>query len=191
MNNENQPCIKGQVVKSFLHFLDNEVNDEEKKRLFDNIPEPYRELLFKNKILATDLIPTNILNQLINEAAAIKKETVKDFARRVGRFSAGENLTGVYRSYARVLTPSNILSNTPLLWGSISNTGTMAVEEINKNHGLIKLFDYPAEPAFCERIVGWAERVVEMTNAKDVVVTHSKCRSRGESYCEWQLQWRD
>ena len=181
--------VKGTPVRSLQKFVQAELTAEQREQLFRALP-PEPAARFKDPILPTETIPVHLLNRVTEEAARIKGEPLESFARRAGREGAGEAVKGIYRFFALVLTPPALLSKASQMWSSIYNCGQLRVEDQTPTSARISLIDFPSEPAGCHRISGWLERMAELTGVKDISVEQTRCFSRGDKHCEWQLQWK-
>jgi hypothetical protein len=189
MDTKSTPLVKGTVVINFLKFINSELNEKERGQLFSTVREEYRYRIANNKILATDQLPVSILNDLTMVAANIKGEAIGSFARRVGRFASEEGVKGIYQLFGRELTPAYQLAKASLFWSMLYDKGRMEAVEKDKNGAIIRLIDYPSEVVMCERIYGWLERMNQLTGVKNTKVIHSKCYTRGNEYCEWEVSW--
>ena len=181
--------VKGSPVRSLQKFVEADLTDEQKRALYAALP-PEPSQRFQQTILSTETIPVHLLNRVTEEAARIKGEPLESFARRAGREAAADAVRGIYRFFAMVLTPAALLSKAGNMWSSIYNVGELRVTDQTATSARISLLDFPSEAAGCLRFMGWMERLAEMTGAKDVQIEKTKCFSRGDAHCEWQLRWR-
>lgn len=180
--------VKGSPIRSLLTFIDNELTEPERDELHARLP---REVAarFSGPILATGTIPVFLLNQLTIEAANVKGEPPKQFARRAGRAAASEAFNGVYRVFALVLTPDKLLGKAARIWGSLYNRGELVIERKNDRTAHIKLMNFPSEEVGCARITGWIERMTELTGVRNPRVVQTRCFSKGAPACEWDITW--
>jgi hypothetical protein len=44
-------------------------------------------------------------------------------------------------------------------------------------------------PEFCERILGWMERTMELSGARNLRANHVRCLHRGDDVCRFQGDW--
>ncbi|HKR62910.1 MAG TPA: hypothetical protein VJZ00_04195 [Thermoanaerobaculia bacterium] len=181
--------VKGSPVRSLQKFIDSELTIEQRDRLFAGLPPEYADR-FRKPILATETIPVHILNRFTEEAAKAKGEPLETFAHRAGREGASDAIKGIYRFFALVMTPPAILGKAGAMWSSLYNRGDLQVVEQTDNSARIRISNFPSEPAMCARFGGWLERMAELTGVKDVQVQKNRCAAKGESCCEWKLQWQ-
>src|SRR4051812_1679582 len=101
--------VKGSPVRSLQKFIDAELTPEQRAEALRSLPGDYAARLEKI-ILATETIPVHALNEFTAAAARARKEPVEEFARRAGREAASDAVKGIYRFFARVMTPPALLS---------------------------------------------------------------------------------
>jgi hypothetical protein len=185
---ESVVTVKGSPIRSLQKFIDAELTPDQKERALQKLPAEYASRL-RVPIIVTETIPVAIVNRLTEEAANVKGEPLERFARRAGRAGASEAIQGIYRFFALVLTPAALLSKAAHMWRNLYSRGELKVESQTDSSAVLRLSDFPSEPAGCGRISGWIERLAEMTGAKEPRVTHTKCASKGAPYCEWDVKW--
>jgi predicted hydrocarbon binding protein len=181
--------VKGSPVRSLQKFIDAELTPEQRAEVFQSLPPEYATRL-NHVILATETVPVYILNRFTEAAANARHEPLEEFARRAGREGASEAVKGIYRFFARVLTPAALLSKASQMWHSLYNRGDLRIAEQTDHSARIQLVDFPSELAGCSRITGWIERMAELTGAKNVTVTQTQCCSKGAPHCEWTARWQ-
>lgn len=180
--------VKGSPVRSLQKFIEAELTPEQREAVFRQLPQEYAGR-FQAPILATETIPVHMLNRFTEEAAKARGEGVEEFARRAGREAAGDAVRGIYRFFARVLTPPALLSKASMMWSSLYNRGELVVDHQTDNSARLRLLNYPTEAVNCARLTGWMERMAELTGAREVVVDQTQCFAKGAPHCEWTLKW--
>ena len=131
-----------------------------------------------------------MLNVITEEAAQAKGEPLDSFARRAGCAAADEAIKGIYRFFAMVLTPAALLSKAGQMWRALYNSGELLIEDQTANSARVAVANFPSEPAGCSRLTGWIERMGELTKTKQFRVEKTKCVTKGDGRCEWQLSWK-
>ena len=180
--------VKGSPVRSLQKFVDAQLTAEQRDTVLRALPPEYADRL-RGPVLPTETIPVTVLNQITEEAAKLKGETLDAFARRAGREAAGDAVKGIYRFFALVLTPTALLSKASQMWSSLYNRGEMKVENQTDRGATIALLDFPSEAAGCARITGWIERMAELTGVKNVRIQQTQCYAKGAPHCEWSITW--
>lgn len=184
----NVATVKGSILAALLDFLDEELTPSQRAEVFTRV-DPMRTRIPHRTVLPSDRVSVSLLNSVVATAAAVRGEPLASFARRVGRAGAEANLKGIYRLFARILTPAFQLSKASALWSSIYNCGRLQAISHGSNAATIRLLDFRCEAAMCERIHGWLERMNEMTGSKSTHVEQPLCCSRGDDHCEWEVSW--
>lgn len=189
MARDTSVTVKGSPVRSLQKFLETQLAPDQRETVFRALPAEYASRL-RGPVLPTETIPVVVLNQMTEEAAKIKGETVEAFARRAGREAAGDAVKGIYRFFALVLTPTALLSKASQMWASLYNRGQMTVDNQTDHGATIKLLDFPSEVPGCSRITGWIERMAELTGVKNVRIQQTQCYAKGAPHCEWSITWQ-
>jgi hypothetical protein len=182
--------VKGSPVRSLRKFLDIELSESQRERVFANVPDEYRKKITSGNILATDVFPVAVLNEIVISAANLKNEAVPSFARRAGRHAAEQAAGTVLKFFMLLMTVPALLGKATRIFSSIYDRGRFSVAHQADHAATLHLEDFPSTPVGCARISGWIERIAEMTGAKDVRVDHTKCVAKTDSLCEWKAVWR-
>lgn len=182
------PHVKGQTLKSLLLYAESQLTPAEFQELLASVPpEERREL---TRILATSTYPMRLVNHLTVTAARIARRPLPEFARQAGRFSAAEGIRGVYRFFARIMTPEAMLAKATAMWSTMNLAGTMTMEKDGPRRATVRLSGYPEpEEVMCMRVTGWMEELFELSGSKDAAVKHARCAARGAAACEWSIAW--
>ena len=181
--------VKGSPVRSLQKFIDSELTPEQRTAALASLPPEYAARL-QRIILATETIPVHALNLFTEAAAKARNEPLESFARRAGREGASDAVKGIYKFFARVLTPAALMSKASQMWSSLYNRGELQVLEQSDRGARIRLSDFPSEVAGCSRLTGWIERMAELTGAKSVDAQQTHCYAKGGPYCEWTVRWQ-
>lgn len=181
--------VKGSPVKSLLKFIQDELTPEQREKALAELPPEWSKRLRGGTFLVTETIPYHILNRLTEAAARAKGEPVEAFARRAGSAAASDAMSGVYRLFALVLTPTALLSKASKIWSSLYSSGDLRVTSEAAKSAHIVLANFPTESVGCARITGWMERMTALTGVKNYSVRQVKCFAKGAPACEWDLTW--
>lgn len=180
--------VKGSPVRSLQKFVAANLTPAQRDSVLSTLPPEWAQRL-RGPILPTETVPVYVLNRMTEQAAQAKGEPLEQFARRAGREAADDAVKGIYRFFALVLTPTALLSKASQMWSSLYNRGKLHVESQSNHGAVLQLTDVKMEPAACARMSGWIERMAEMSGAKNLRLTKTKCSSKGDACCEWQLDW--
>ena len=182
------PRVKGQTVKSVLLYAQRELTPDQYAQLIASLAPEDRAAI--HAILPTSTFAMRLVNQITIEGARLAHKAVPEFARGAGRTAAAEGIRGVYRFFARVMTPEALLAKAASMWSSMNLAGTMSAQSDTRGGSTVTLSGYPSEEVMCQRIVGWIEQLAEMAGAKSVHVAHTQCVARGGPACEWHVTWK-
>jgi len=110
--------------------------------------------------------------------------------RELARHGADANLTTIYRLFYKVGTTQWILGRAVRLWSAHYDSGVLEVLTRGPKTAVLKIrnFDTP-HPVHCMSVMGWAERSIELSGGKKVKSKETKCRTRGDDWCQIESTW--
>jgi hypothetical protein len=182
-----QVHVKAVPVNGLSQFVARELTPEQLRKVLDQMGADAH--YFSGHVLATDQVPLQLVNRFTTLAADEKKEPLKAFGKRAGRFGAELGLKSVYKFIFTVLSIDFVLKKAPFMWSRVYDSGTLEVES-GQNKAKIRLRNFPSEVAGCARATGWFELIGERAGARDLVCTHSGCIGEGGRECVWDFAWR-
>lgn len=150
------------------------------------LPEDERTALTSSH-LAWDRVPLVAVNRLVAEVARLRGEPGEVLAKRIGRYCA-EN-SPLLKMFAMLMTPASTIKMATQAWKKIYDCGAIKAEAIGETAARMTVEDFPSEPIGCARVGGWFEVIAEAAGARNAEVTHSKCISRHDRECIWDLKW--
>jgi hypothetical protein len=107
-----------------------------------------------------------------------------------GRFGADANLRTIYRLFYKIGSVQWILGRAVRLWSAHYDSGFLEVATRGPKTAILRIRGF-ASPhrAHCLSVLGWAERSIELSGGKRVISEESKCRTRGDEYCQLDATW--
>jgi hypothetical protein len=110
--------------------------------------------------------------------------------RQLGKFGADANLKTIYRLFYKFGTVHWILARAVRLWSAHYDSGYMEVATRGTKAAVLRIrgFSTPHQ-AHCLSVEGWTERSIELSGGKEVFVTETKCRTRGDDVCQLDATW--
>jgi hypothetical protein len=110
--------------------------------------------------------------------------------RELARHGADANLTTIYRLFYKVGTTHWILGRAVRLWSAHYDSGSLEVMTRGPKTAVLKIrgFETPHQ-VHCQSVLGWAQRSIELSGGKQVKSVETKCRTRGDEYCQLETSW--
>ena len=109
----------------------------------------------------------------------------------IGRYGAEKDLTTVYRLFFRFQSPAYAIEKIAEYWRKFHDTGLWTVEREGDGKARGTLRDWGCvDRVLCREMTAYMTRVLELVGAKDVRLTHPRCRAEGEPECFFALRWR-
>lgn len=108
----------------------------------------------------------------------------------MGRFSAEEALTGIYKIYVKLGSPRHIIDRAGRVMSAYFSKSEIKLVSSTKNSLSMHIvkFDEPDE-AIEYNIGGWIERALEISGVKNVKVDIDKSLARGDAYTAINVTW--
>lgn len=114
----------------------------------------------------------------------------KQGAWEMGRFAAQQGLTGIYKVFVLIATPTFVLKKAPRIMSTFYRPSELNVVESSNQSVKIRCSQLPANSSLLEyRIAGWIERAAEICNCKDVKVEILNALSKGDETFDLQISW--
>jgi len=108
--------------------------------------------------------------------------------RKVGRNTMSATFPRLFGADPSSVSPDTVLAALPSCWTRIHDWGDLTVE-VEAGSATVRLGGYAGSTDVCELVAAELERIVELTGAHDVAVTHTSCACTGERQCEYRVRW--
>lgn len=108
----------------------------------------------------------------------------------LARHGADANLTTIYRLFYKVGTTHWILGRAVRLWSAHYDSGYLEVLTRGPKTAVLRIRDFATpHPVHCMSVLGWAGRSIELSGGRDVKGEETKCRTRGDDWCQLESSW--
>ncbi|HEX5744984.1 MAG TPA: TIGR02265 family protein [Archangium sp.] len=182
--------IKGSVLITRLNLLMKQGGTGRLQQVLQRLPPADRKVL-EGVIMPIGWYPLELnlrLDAAIADALS-PRDRNKAFV-EMGRASAEENLNGPHHVFIRKGDPHFLLSHSPEIYRLYYAVGSRSYEKSGPRSAVLRTLGAESvTEADCLTIVGWYERAIEMSGGRGVRVEQTKCRARGNGYCEYHCSW--
>lgn len=108
----------------------------------------------------------------------------------LGRYGADANLTTIYRLFFKLGSVNWILGRAVRLWSAHYDTGYLEVMTRGIRSATLRIRGFATpHPVHGLAVAGWAERSIELSGGKKVTLEETKCRNKGDEYCQMDARW--
>jgi hypothetical protein len=108
----------------------------------------------------------------------------------LGRYGSDANLTTIYRLFFKVGSVQWILGRAVRLWSAHYDAGYFEVATRGSRAAVLRLRNFPTpHRVHCLAVAGFVERSLELSGGKRPIVEESKCRTRGDEFCQFDVNW--
>jgi hypothetical protein len=183
--------VKGTAVKASIAFLKENAEGDTFESLLDQL-EPHKQEILRQPILQSSWYDFTLLLDLMAAAEGrISPPPGRTLAWEMGRFSADHGLKTIYRVFFKVADPGFIIRKASQVFSTYYDSGSMEVASTDDRTALLRLTDFNQPHVwFCDRLMGWMERTLELSGAKSPRVSHPKCLARGDASCDYCGRWQ-
>jgi hypothetical protein len=183
--------LKGMSFRTTVAFVKSKTGEAGVEKTLSLLPPDPRNSLSRT-ILSTEFYPFEWIVLLQNAALEVIGGDRRTTLKQLGRFSAENALTTVYKIFFKLGSPEFIIRKSAQIYGTYFKGGGMIyMSDETKGFVHLKIDRYAGgHPDFCRRLDGYFEMLLELSGAKNVQVVHSVCAyTGGGKTCEWTAKW--
>ncbi|UXP32176.1 hypothetical protein N6H18_17695 [Reichenbachiella agarivorans] len=108
----------------------------------------------------------------------------------IGRYSAETGLTGIYKVFVMVSTPTFILKRAPRILTTFYNPSELKIEESSSKGILVRCTKLPVNSELIEhRIAGWIEKAGEICGCVNMKVEIVSSMAKGDQVFDLKASW--
>ena len=179
---------KGSPFIATMEFIRAEKGAERLERVLSRLPFDERSRV--TSVKATDKVPLDLALALWRAADDELRDEEPEWVERAGGYAIEVPGVRMYSGLLRKASPTEFLTQRVSLFKLYYHPGNMEVVEDEEEHAVLRLigFDQP-DPLFCRRQTGGLRRALIEAGGHESTVSHVRCVSEGDAFCEWELRW--
>lgn len=183
--------VKGTAVKASIAFLKDRTDAETFEALLGHLAPENRNILAQPILQSSWYELSLLLDVMAAAEGRIALTPGRSLAWEMGRFSAEFGLKTIYKVFFKVADPGFIIRKSSQVFSTYYDSGRMEVIASEERAATMRItgFDQP-HVWFCDRILGWMERTLELSGAKNPRLSHPKCMARGDASCDYSGRWQ-
>ena len=186
--------IKGMNLVSSKHFVRTRFGEEGLLKLINALNEEDRKIVANKHILAFSGIPLDTWIHFFEVGARELYNNDESFITEVGKFNAERELYGIYKAFIKKMDPGFVFKRVPILLNMYfkSDEGKMEVSsrQFDEKYVLLRLGKFKPRHRLVEiGILGWFQRSLEISGAKNVEVKLHKSLIDDGSFFELLASW--
>ncbi len=182
--------IKGTMLCGRISYIRKYFGEEALDRVLEGFDEATAAMLRQGPLLS-EWYPFELFLTFAERADQVCGNGDGSLLRPMAGQVAQDNLTTVYKTFFRVATPSFILKRAVQIWHQYYDSGELLIVRNEPRLVDIEISDFETpHHIHCESIAGWVQRCIQMTGARDCTVQHSRCRTRGDESCLFEVRWQ-
>lgn len=180
--------VKGTMLAAHLEWARERFGDLGKVLVPHLSPDAGK--LVSRGVFATDWIPLVLLVEIDKAIAMQAGGDPTDTYLELGRHSASQNLSGVYKSFVSS-EPHRFFEESSVLHERFQSFGRLVYERTGERSGRMRMEDYKVfSPSYCASGRGYFEEALRLMHAPGpVVVAEHSCQCRGDAACVYDIRW--
>jgi hypothetical protein len=182
--------IKGTAVASIMDYVKSNFpenfNDwlselpDDSKKIFTDLIDPTKWYPIQEAAIA----PTRIIGDLFFDGDYIKA------SRESGKHSAQKALTGIYKIFVKGSSTSYIVERASRIFSTFYRPCEMTIKSKIKNTVVLQISNMNINDEVVEyRIIGWIQRAMEISGARNVICKILLSVARGDATTEIEIRW--
>lgn len=180
---------RGIAFLAAMKYIKQNYGEEGFAKVLESLPPEDRDVI-TGKLNPVTLYPMKAYISLLSATDKIFGKGDYALCSDIGRFEANETFSGLYKVFLEVGNPQAVIGKASLAWRTLHDAGSLEVERTSDKYVKGKVIDFPdSHKAFCNVLLGYFAKVIEMSGAKDLDVKEIKCRVNGDDYCEFEVRW--
>ncbi len=182
--------IKGTAVRAMINYINSHYSDHYEKWL-SNLPADSKRLFYQT-ILPSEWYPLyEAAIQPVIALAQLVGKTEEEIAYEVGRYSAQEALTGVYKFFASLAKPAYIIKRASIMFSTYYDPIDVDYELLDPRKVMLIFGKHKHnEVLIYQRVKGWINDLVIITQKTEPqlelsIVDHMDGQYSGKFIIEW------
>lgn len=181
--------IKGSAVRSVIDFVKIKGDSSTWLTVVSQLSDEDRDI-FSGVILSPNWYPMqsyhNLLLAISNNLSASSPEIGIDIGKKI----IEDGLTGIYKTFLKILTPEYVMSKVPILWRRYFDGEQLELVEVTEKKITMEVIGEIKPPkVYCYTVIGGMIKGIELAGGKNVVGREIKCRASGCESCRFSVVW--
>lgn len=181
--------VKGAVVKSIKQYVLTNHEQDYDKWLASLSPESHE--IFSKSINVTQFFDVDAgLVEPCQKVSDMFFANVEAASRELGNYSAGVALTGIYKVFILIATPTFVISRSASMMRTLYANSELVVTDKSSNSVTAEIRALPKHHIVLEeRIAGWMEKILEMTGCTNVKIDIPLRLSKNDKITKYHITW--
>ncbi|MFC1678197.1 hypothetical protein ACFLZ9_00490 [Patescibacteria group bacterium] len=183
--------VKGGAIKDTPEFIKENFGEDAYHAWLDSLSDASKKI-FTSQILVSAWYPI--------EPADIEpnKKIIELFyrgdprgAKEVGRYAADKILTGIYKAFVKLGSPSFIISKASAIMVTFYKPSKLEIKEKSEKHVIVRITEFEQMTEILEyNFAGFMERALEICGCKNVEIKIITSLAKGGPYSEFESTWQ-
>jgi hypothetical protein len=183
------PRIKGSLLRGALKFIKHAQVPGGIPAVLATLP-PGPAATFASPLLASEWYPYDAYRELLRAIDATAGRGDLAAMATLGRFTARQDLAGVFRVISVLASIPRILQSSSIFWSRYCDAGAFEILDLADDRGTGRITGFPEiAPEHEAMLVGWIEGMGLAAGARTANVELACSVHRGDPHTEYRMRW--
>jgi hypothetical protein len=155
--------VKGTTILKRIDYLRSISSPEQQLEVIDRLDPKFKELVVNRSLMASNWYPTSWIIEFLDSLHAVIGPSDPDVIYNSGYYIAQKSLTGIYRAFLLLGSPSLIVNRVHLIWGHLFDQGRAEGLMLSKNSAQLNVYDFPETClTFALSLSGWCAGALDL-----------------------------
>ena len=182
--------VRGSTVAAARLYSDPHKGTPEYAGFLAELTPAEREF-YESKIKRSHWYEVSLYNGMLSKAAQhLGAGREEEYLSNGGRFVVDDGVNSLYKAFFKIASPGFVLRGSALMWRMFFKGSKLKITTSGKGYANAHITGpNRCYLPLCISIRGGMKRSLEHGGARQVQVTHHKCRSSGGERCEFHFTW--
>jgi hypothetical protein len=183
------PRIKGSLLRGALKFIKHAQVPGGIPAVLATLPAS-PAVTFASPLLASEWYPYDAYRELLRAIDATAGRGDLAVMATLGRFTARQDLAGVFRVISVLASIPRILQSSSIFWSRYCDAGAFEILDLADDRGTGRITGFPEiAPEHEAMLVGWIEGMGLAAGARTANVELACSVHRGDPHTEYRMRW--
>jgi len=180
---------RGITFLGIIKYISSHYGEDALEKIIENLPEDDKVIMILSRFEPSKWYPAKTMITLMETTDKLFGKGDYEICYQMGKAAAENTFKGLYRALLQIGNPKAIIKREPLAWRLLFTGGSFELEEIKDKYARAKIVGVNDPRSSCAYRRGYFEKILELTGARNVKLTETKCCNDGYDYCEYEVTW--
>ena len=181
--------VRNYSIVSAVEYAKQQYGEDGFKKILESIPEELRNVYIQQNN-PMDWKPWKAFISFITAIEKLFGKGDYQTSYEIGKFSAEKEFSGIYKAFLEKDDPEMVIRRSNIAWRTVVDTGELYSNKLTKQSARLTLSKFNEhDKHHCHFLIGYFQRVLELTGAENVSVKECNCAFEGDENCIFEITW--